>query len=94
MTSLRCLERIFNSQELMNALDTNIVSRHWQKQVDQKKQQSTLWSAVAGYWNAGVDSKREMLVHRCTEMVQIWADLTMMYQGDFVPLHNFYRSLR
>ena len=40
------------------------------------------------------DMKTEMLIHRTTEMVQLWADLTLMYQGDFVPLHDLYRELR
>lgn len=45
-------------------------------------------------WRAKGDMDREMLVFRTTEMIQLWADLTMMYQGDFVVLHNFYRLLR
>lgn len=94
VTSLRCMERIFNSEELMQALNTNIINQHWVSPTEQTAQQGTMWSMVAGYWNAKTDSKREMLIHRCTEMVQIWADLTMMYQGDFMPLHMFYRDLR
>ena len=38
--------------------------------------------------------ERDMLIYRTTETIQLWADLTMMYQGDFMVLHKFYRELR
>ena len=40
------------------------------------------------------DMEKEELLHRTAEMVQLWADLTMMYQGDFMVLQELYRDLR
>ena len=78
----------------MDSLSKHVVWRHWQKQEDQKKNQSYLWTAVAGAWNQGQTMQRDMLIHKTSEMIQLWTDLTMMYQGDFKPLHDLYRDMR
>ena len=91
VTSLRSLERLFNSEVLLSSMRDNVILKHWSKS---EKKSSSMWSLVSGYLNQDSQMKRDMLIHRCTEMIQIWADITMMYQGDFVPLHNFYRELR
>ena len=40
------------------------------------------------------DMDKEMLLHRTAETIQRLADLTMMYQGDFMVLQGLYRDLR
>ena len=49
---------------------------------------------MAGVVNSQRDMEREMMLHRMSEMIQLWTDLTMMYQGDFMPLHELYREMR
>jgi hypothetical protein len=77
----------------MDAIKTHVIDAYWQSP-EQKAANSGLWGALASYWSYKSDMKVDMLIHRTTEMIQIWADLTMMYQGDFIPLTNFYRNLR
>ena len=62
----------------MDALMDNVINYHWQHP-DQQNTQSSLWSYVSSYWTPKSDMKTDMLIHRTTEMIQIWADLTMMY---------------
>lgn len=108
-TSLRTLERIFQSKELMDALKLNIIDTWWAPYSEANKPASNqnttqlqkaasigygVWQGLASMFRSESDMEREMLVYRTTEMIQLWSDLTMMYQGDFKVLHDFYRLLR
>ena len=89
-TSLRMIEKIFESEDLMKALKVNVVDAWWTNYKESKS--SWLGSLFAGKTAEQMD--REMLIHKTAEMVQLWADLTMMYQGDFMTLALLYRDLR
>lgn len=108
-TSLRTLERIFQSKELMDSLNANIIETWWTPYAQATKLKTTknaskvhkaahigygVWQGLSSMFRADSDMEREMLIFRTTEMIQLWSDLTMMYQGDFKILHDFYRLLR
>lgn len=78
------IERLFSSQELMDAIRL-IFSTYF----NAKK---TLWSSLTSMIVTDMD--KDMLLHRASETIQLWADLTMMYQGDFMVLQALYRDLR
>jgi hypothetical protein len=63
---MRSLERLFNCQELMDSIANYIINVHWNPQV---KNQSYLWSAVSYVWSSAGDNKKDMLIHRTTEMI-------------------------
>lgn len=41
-----------------------------------------------------VDENRKNAISACLKLVQMWADVTMVYQGEFPELWECYRKLR
>lgn len=71
----------------------------WVPEKKEKTKKSTvgaMWSSLKSMVSAksAAQMDRDMLIHRTSEMIQLWADLTMMYQGDFMVLAQLYRDLR
>ena len=91
----------------MDALKANVVEIWWAPYNQTSKPRAStsnlakaasvgcsVWQGLTSMFRSEADMEREMLIYRTTDMIQIWSDLTMMYQGDFKVLHEFYKYLR
>ena len=41
-----------------------------------------------------IDETRKEAISSCLKLVQMWADITLVYEGDFPELWECYRKLR
>ena len=79
LTSIRCLERLLNDEYLLN----------WMFQMATTPAEKGFFAKMFGDPNL-----RKNGIETTNCLVNLWTDLTMMYQAEFPPLWNMFKRLK